>query len=207
MLLVGFLGCGCSQPPSPESFTRLTWKQLRFGVADNPSVGKVVFPEAVRQLDRLPVRLEGFMVPVEADEDGVKSFVLVRDQQMCCFGRMPALDEWVMVEMGSGGTEMNLDEPLVVMGTLAVGEKVEEGVVTCLYRITSPYVQKLERKPEGWKASWRFDSRVSTRPFELCGDPCRLFAVWTSRFARVKFSAISELTGPASPPVSRSCWA
>jgi hypothetical protein len=114
----------------------------------------VLVPESIRLLGGQPLRLTGYMMPVEVEGREVRTFVLVRDQQLCCFGRMPAMNEWVLVRTGSSGlVAMNMDEPIVVEGNFEVGEDIEEGAVMSLYRMVADTVMRSEGKPKGWKAN------------------------------------------------------
>ncbi|MBT9588421.1 DUF3299 domain-containing protein [bacterium] len=152
---------GCEAPGKGVVYKAVSWKLLgnfpyrpsvtpRMKTSSKPSI----LPQAVRDLAGQPLRLTGYMMPVEMDGREVRSFVLVRDQQLCCFGRMPALNEWVLVRVGQGGgVDMNMDEPIEVEGSLEVGEDIEEGAVMSLYRMVADTVKLSEGKPKGWKAN------------------------------------------------------
>lgn len=69
--------------------------------------------------------IPGFMIPMDQDEEGDKCtyFILARNQMTCCFGVAPGLNEWVSVRMEKGKkAELEMDRPVVVVGTLEVGE-------------------------------------------------------------------------------------
>lgn len=157
MFVVPFCGCGVG---SEVSYQSITWKQLG-SYAYRPSVTPrektprkaTPIPPPILALNGQNLRISGYMMPVEVDGEAVKSFVLVRDQQLCCFGRMPNLNEWVMVAMSSGTTEMNMDEPIEVEGSFEVGEQIEDGAVLSLYRLTAKTVRKSEGKAKGWIAN------------------------------------------------------
>jgi len=86
---------------------------------------KPVYPQSVLKLNGQEVAIPGFMVPMDQDEDGDKStyFILVRNQMSCCFGVAPGLNEWVSVRMDKGQKALiEMDRPVVVLGTLDVGE-------------------------------------------------------------------------------------
>jgi len=157
IFVVPFCGCGVGTPVSYQS---VTWKQLG-AFAYRPSVTPrqkasptaTPIPPSILALNGQKLRISGYMMPIEVEGEAVRTFVLVRDQQLCCFGRMPNLNEWVMVAMASGTTEMNMDEPIEVEGSFHVGEQIEDGAVLSLYRLTAKTVRRSEGKAKGWIAN------------------------------------------------------
>jgi hypothetical protein len=82
-------------------------------------------PDSVSALNGTAVAIPGFMIPMDQDEDGdtCTYFILARNQMTCCFGVAPGLNEWVSVRMEKGKTaKLEMDRPVVVVGTLEVGE-------------------------------------------------------------------------------------
>ena len=83
------------------------------------------FPDSVLSLNGASVAIPGFMIPMDQDEERDKCtyFILARNQMTCCFGVAPGLNEWVSVRMEKGkNAELEMDRPVVVVGTLEVGE-------------------------------------------------------------------------------------
>ena len=56
-------------------------------------------PEHIRKLNGQNISIKGFMLPVETKKDRVLTFLLMPDQQACCFGRVPEPNEWLVVDM------------------------------------------------------------------------------------------------------------
>lgn len=143
-----------------REYRAVSWKELA-SFAYTPSVTPrskqkkpVHFPPAVSHLNGSPLRLNGYMMPVEMDGDKVATFLLMRNQAMCCYGRIPAMNEWVMVSFPAGrSVAMNMDQPLSVTGNFEVGEQIEEGAVVSLYRMVADRVEVEEGKPAGWQAN------------------------------------------------------
>jgi hypothetical protein len=82
-------------------------------------------PDSVSTLNGTAVAIPGFMIPMDQDEDGdtCTYFILARNQMTCCFGVAPGLNEWVSIRMEKGKTaKLEMDRPVVVVGTLEVGE-------------------------------------------------------------------------------------
>jgi hypothetical protein len=94
-------------------------------------------PSPVRNLNGKKVTVTGFMKPLDIDTSGgVKSFMLLKDTSVCCYGRLPRMNEWVRVQMREGKTAAFIpDQPITVIGTLEVGEDIQKGVVLSIYRL------------------------------------------------------------------------
>jgi hypothetical protein len=90
-------------------------------------------PANVLALDGRRVCLTGYMLPIRLENGLVKDFLLLRNQMMCCYGRRPELNEWVVVKMAGPGVPNRMDTPLKLYGTLHVGEKFENQVFEGLY--------------------------------------------------------------------------
>lgn len=107
-----------------------------------PKVPANQLPAEVAALDDEKIVIVGYMMPIEMDSSGaVTSFILVRDQSLCCFGIPPAINEWVGVETKtSGPVKYFTDIPVAVFGTLDVGEELEDGYVISLYRMDADSV-------------------------------------------------------------------
>jgi hypothetical protein len=144
---------GCSGTNPSEKYRSVTWKDLS-GFACPAKVEHIDLPAPIRQLDDRSVRLTGYMVPLEMEGSRIESFLLVRDQMLCCFGKMPALNEWVFVEFPKGGgQDLKVDQPIAVSGRFRAREEREKGVVMSLYRLQVEKVEVLDGLAKDWKAS------------------------------------------------------
>ena len=93
-------------------------------------------PGRILALNKKKIIIQGFMVPIEFKRDAVRSFLLVRNQMMCCFGAMMGMNEWILVQMdGEKKTSYVQDVPTTVMGELEVGEDFQNGMVMSIYRL------------------------------------------------------------------------
>jgi hypothetical protein len=92
-------------------------------------------PAQVRALDGKPVRISGYMLPVRIEGGRVKECLLLRSQMMCCYGRRPELNEWVIVRLQGDGVPSMMDTPVSFYGTLHVGEKFENQIFEGLYEL------------------------------------------------------------------------
>lgn len=92
-------------------------------------------PAAVCALDGRPVCIHGFMLPLKMENGLAKEFLILRNTLACCFGVMPAPNEWVVVRMKGPGAVPLQDQPLKFYGTLHVGETYEDGQFSGLYQM------------------------------------------------------------------------
>lgn len=117
-------------PPDPE-------------VAGSDIKSLASIPEEIKKLDGTWAKVDGYMLPLEYEGDGVKAFLLSRHQMGCCFGVLPKPNELVEVEMPEGQIAPYVSYmPVVVTGKLRVGPR--EGASTVLsgiYRLESPKVE------------------------------------------------------------------
>ncbi|HWA28268.1 MAG TPA: DUF3299 domain-containing protein [Lacunisphaera sp.] len=99
-----------------------------------PGTGGAI-PEEVTALDGKQVRLGGYMLPVKLEDGLATQFLILRNQSMCCFGRPPAPNEWIVARMKGKGVPSRMDTPLYFYGKLHVGEVFQHQVFTGLYEL------------------------------------------------------------------------
>src|SRR5207237_9617512 len=95
-------------------------------------------PEPIKTLNGKKVAIQGFMVPTDLKNGKTTKFLLVKDQSLCCFGRMPRMNEWVSVKMKPGkAARVIQDQPVTVFGNIEVGEDIDKDEVLSIYRVDS----------------------------------------------------------------------
>ena len=106
------------------------------GAADPDSKTQDRIPATIRALDKRKISVQGFMVPVRLEKGMTTQFMLVKDQSLCCYGRIPRMNEWIMVKMPAGKPAPFIgDRPVTVFGKIDVSEEIEKGEVLSLYRM------------------------------------------------------------------------
>lgn len=97
-----------------------------------------IIPQSIKALDNQLVSVIGFVLPVETDGERIDSFLLLRDLQMCCYGTLPELNEWVYVEVPDHLEAKNLisDTPIKVWGTLQVEPRFKDDFLLSIYSLT-----------------------------------------------------------------------
>jgi hypothetical protein len=95
----------------------------------------------VTDLERQRVRIRGYILP-SFQQSGLTQFVLVRDNQECCFGPGAALHDCVVVRMQPGQTAEFSIRPVAVEGRFRVEElRGPDGRHLAIYALDGERVQ------------------------------------------------------------------
>jgi hypothetical protein len=78
----------------PDGYTRISYQQLQ---PNEDSPGQIM-PPAALELDGKRVFIKGYVYP-GAQQQGIKRFVLCRDNGDCCFGGNPKLTDMILVDL------------------------------------------------------------------------------------------------------------
>jgi len=106
---------------------------------------RAMIPEPIRKLDGQRVLVEGFMYPVEYEQDRLTEFMLVRDMPSCCFGFPPNPHEWVSAAVvKTAKIKAEVYRPVRVGGIFHVGPQRQAGYLSGIYRLEA---DKLEDAP------------------------------------------------------------
>jgi hypothetical protein len=98
------------------------------------------FPSWLSSLDGKRVRVRGFMYP-PFKEEGLRQFILARDNQICCFGKNPKIYDLVYVAMRDGVTASYIqNRPFDVVGTFRIRPDAEDGEWFSLYELEDAIV-------------------------------------------------------------------
>ena len=127
------LGCGATAAPDTAGPRRgagtardggpleITFDDIKLDLKkDEPFTADRLTPR-VRELERQRVRLRGYILP-SFQQRGLTQFVLVRDNQECCFGPGAALHDCVVVRMQPGRTAEFSIRPVAVTGEFRLEE-------------------------------------------------------------------------------------
>jgi len=131
----------------PDGSWQVSFGQLASFPFEAPAAGSPAkpgsverIPEKLRKLDGQRVRMSGFMLPVKVEGGLATEFLIVRNPLVCCYGMMPAPNEWVCVKAPGKGVPMQMDTPLQFTGTLHVGEIYENDFFVGVYRLEAEMV-------------------------------------------------------------------
>jgi hypothetical protein len=118
-----------------------TFDDLRFDIAVGQEFKPEMLPETIEAMKKQRIRIRGFILPTP-QKRGIKTFVLVRDNQECCFGPGAALYDCILVEMEAGKTAEFSILPVTVEGTFDVHEiRGPDGVHLAIYHLTAESVK------------------------------------------------------------------
>ena len=107
-----------------------------------PPSAAAQIPAHVKALDGRRVIVTGYMMPLKMEKGLVTEFLLVRDQQACCYGVTPQINEFIVAKMASGGVKAVMDAPVEFYGKLAVREVFEEGCLAQIYTLAAEKMGK-----------------------------------------------------------------
>jgi hypothetical protein len=111
-----------STPPPVASRPReITFDDIKLDMQKGDPFTRALLPPRVTALEQQPVRIRGYILP-SFQQAGLTQFVLVRDNQECCFGPGAALHDCVVVRMRPGKTANFSIRPVAVAGRFRVDE-------------------------------------------------------------------------------------
>ncbi len=101
----------------------ITFDDLKFDIEKGDKFKRELIPKSVESLGGRKVKLRGYILPATLfKETDIEQFVLVRDNQECCFGPGAALYDCVIIEMVPGKTTDFVTRPVTVEGKFKVQE-------------------------------------------------------------------------------------
>ena len=124
----------------------LTFDDLKFEMEKGAEFKPSMLTEANKEIDQKVWKLRGFILPSTLfSRTGIKEFVLVRDNQECCFGPGAALYDCVMVTMAPGKTVDYATRIVTVKGKLEIDTESfqyeDDGGHYAVYKMTAEEVK------------------------------------------------------------------
>jgi hypothetical protein len=107
---------------------------------DPELVKKSMIPDEVKALNGRKIAINGFMMPIDQNQEGSKEFVLNGNVDMCGFGGPTAINQWIVVKYTGGGRVPYTHLPMSVFGELEVGEEYRDGWLFSIYRMKAKAV-------------------------------------------------------------------
>jgi hypothetical protein len=123
----------------------ITFDDLKFDIEKGGEFHKEMITPSIEELNKKTLKLRGFILPTSVfQQSGIKQFVLVRDNQECCFGPGAALYDCVIVEMAPGKTANFSTRVVSVKGKLEIDPdsfRYPDGGHYAIYKMTAEEVR------------------------------------------------------------------
>lgn len=117
-----------------------TFDDIKFEMEVGAPFKRSMLTPAIEAMVGQRIRIRGYMLPT-AQKRGIKQFVLVRDNQECCFGPGAALYDCIFVEMQPGKSAEFSIRPMAVTGTFGVNEIIgPDGKHLAIYHLAAEEV-------------------------------------------------------------------
>ena len=101
----------------------ITFDDLKFDIEPDAPYAASMLTDSIRELDGKTIKLRGYILPSTLfRETDIEEFVLVRDNQECCFGPGAALYDCVVVNMVGGAKTDFTTRPVTVTGKFVLKE-------------------------------------------------------------------------------------
>lgn len=99
-------------------------------------------PPAVKALDGRKIVVSGYMMPLKMDKGLVTELLLMANSQLCCYGAVPKLNEFIYIKMTGEGVKHTADVPVEFYGRMTVKEVFEEGFLQQIYTMAGDKMGK-----------------------------------------------------------------
>ena len=127
--------------PVPSSFREITFDDIKLDMEKGAPFTRDLLPARVTSLAGTGIRIRGYILP-SFQQTGLTQFVLVRDNQECCFGPGAALHDCVVVRMRPGKTADFSIRPVAVAGTFKIDElRAPDGSHLAIYALDGDEVK------------------------------------------------------------------
>lgn len=131
--LLGVMATAVAADAPRVTFAELAACPLVADAADPRLVAEM--PATLRVARDGRVRLTGYMLPLTVEAGRARQFLLMRNQNACCFGQMPAANEYVVAEAAAPGLPVRMDAPVTFEGRLRIAPVVSGGAVVQFYNL------------------------------------------------------------------------
>jgi hypothetical protein len=126
LLLIAIAACcwGSALSYADEAgYKNITFDDIKLELEkDEKYIPEKHLNEKVDKLQGQKIRIRGWIHPSVFTQTGITQFVLVRDNQECCFGPGAALHDCILIEMESGKSTSFTTRPIAVEGVFKVEE-------------------------------------------------------------------------------------
>lgn len=126
LLLIAIAACcwGSALSYADEAgYRNITFDDIKLELEkDEKYIPEKHLNEKVDKLQGQKIRIRGWIHPSVFTQTGITQFVLVRDNQECCFGPGAALHDCILIEMEAGKSTSFTTRPIAVEGVFKIEE-------------------------------------------------------------------------------------
>jgi hypothetical protein len=116
-----------------------TFDDLRFEMTVGAPFRRSMLTKSIEAMAGQRIRIRGYILPTP-QRAGITQFVLVRDNQECCFGAGAALYDCILVDMTKGKTAEYSIRPVAAEGIFDVREFIIGGRHLAIYHMDAESV-------------------------------------------------------------------
>lgn len=116
-----------------------TFDDLRFEMTPGGKFHRSMLTRQIEALSGQRIRIRGYILPTP-QRSGIKTFVLVRDNQECCFGQGAALYDCILVDMQPDKAAEYSIRPVAAEGIFDIREFVVGGKHMAIYHMDAESV-------------------------------------------------------------------
>ena len=128
----------------PRGKGEISFDTILFEMDKEEPFKREMITKEIEALEGKTVKIRGYILPASVfQQDGIKQFVLVRDNKECCFGPGAALYDCIMIRMVGGATAKFSTRPVAVKGKFHVTDKYKypDGKYMAIYEMEGIQVQ------------------------------------------------------------------
>ena len=118
-----------------EDVLQLTFDDVVFDMETDEIFERDMLTEEINEMEGKRISIRGFILPNGTKQSGNKKFILVRDNQECCFGPGAALYDCVLVKLAKGHEVDFTVRPVTVEGTFKLKELEIGGRTMAIFRM------------------------------------------------------------------------
>ena len=111
------------EPAEPGRLLNKTFDDIKFDIEPDAPYDRSMLTDEIEELVGKRIRIRGWMYPT-FQRSGITDFVLVRDNQECCFGPGAALYDCIVVNMVDGASADFSTRSIAVEGTFSIDELI-----------------------------------------------------------------------------------
>ncbi len=120
----------------------ITFDDIKLEMAKGDPYDSSLLTDKIKALDGKRIKIRGYILP-GFQQNGIKQFVLVRDNMECCFGPGAMLHDCILVEMVPPAETSFTVRPVSIDGKFTIHEfKIEEnGNILAIYHLDGTEVK------------------------------------------------------------------